>query len=240
MSSDLLHTIIARYERTVTNAKSVPLHFKWFDITGIMPEMPDDKMFRAVQDAVEFGHLPFSHCALFGKDLDGQEFVLFATERKDEQLRFGITGVVFENNSDRNYIVPPLFFDIENGKMVTNEQPKDMQITSITLSMLGVFMNSLDAGPLTAHEPRVEQTFTNRRKLAQNKPVKYTWSTITIQPTPRAYSEHKGGTHASPRLHDRRGHWRITHKGKKVWVKHCTVGKASLGTAFHDYKVINQ
>ncbi|MFZ4766719.1 MAG: hypothetical protein ACOYMN_17340, partial [Roseimicrobium sp.] len=176
--SALLHKIVARYERTVTNAKSVPLHFKWFDITGIMPQMPDDKMFRAVQDAVEFGHLPFSHCALFGQDLEGQEFVLFVTERLDENLRYGVTGVVFEENTTRNYIIPPIIFNIENGKMVTNEQPKDMQITSITLSMLGVFMNSLDAGPLTAHELRIEQTFTNKRKLAQNKPVKYTWSTI--------------------------------------------------------------
>ena len=55
----------------------------------------------------------------------------------------------------------------------------------------------------------------------------FDWHTVTIAPT-AAKSGHKGGTHASPRLHDRRGHWRtIKASGKRVWVRHCKVGDAA-------------
>ena len=52
--------------------------------------------------------------------------------------------------------------------------------------------------------------------------------------------EHKGGTHASPRLHDRRGHSRRLPDGRIVWVRPCKVGDASRGVVFHDYQVKEQ
>ena len=56
-----------------------------------------------------------------------------------------------------------------------------------------------------------------------------------IEP-PKPKGESQGGTHASPRLHDRRGHWRNTRSGKRVWVKQCKVGDPSKGSVFHDYR----
>ncbi len=57
-----------------------------------------------------------------------------------------------------------------------------------------------------------------------------------IEP-PKPRSEGKGATHASPRLHDRRGHLRRLASGKNVWVKSCKVGDASKGAIFHDYAI---
>ena len=65
------------------------------------------------------------------------------------------------------------------------------------------------------------------------------WHTVTIGPRPEPQGS-KGGTHASPRLHDRRGHWRTTASGKRVWVKDCKVGDASRGVVFKDYKIKEQ
>ena len=51
-------------------------------------------------------------------------------------------------------------------------------------------------------------------------------------------SEPKGGTHASPRWHERRGYWRTMKKsGKRVWVRSCEVGKKSDGMVYKDYEV---
>ena len=51
-------------------------------------------------------------------------------------------------------------------------------------------------------------------------------------------SEPKGGTHASPRWHKRRGYWRTMKKsGKTVWVQACEVGKKSNGMVYKDYEV---
>jgi hypothetical protein len=85
-----------------------------------------------------------------------------------------------------------------------------------------------------SYKPIMRDTFTNRRKVAQKKMPLYDWTTVVIEPT-KNKSESKGGTHASPRLHDRRGHLRRLRSGKNVWVKPCKVGDASKGTIFHDY-----
>ena len=61
--------------------------------------------------------------------------------------------------------------------------------------------------------------------------------TVVIEPT-KPKGDAQGGTHASPRWHERRGHWRTMKKtGKKVWVKNCEVGDKTIGAVFHDYKL---
>ena len=75
-----------------------------------------------------------------------------------------------------------------------------------------------------------------RKRAAKGKRPLFAWHTVTIGPKPEP-QDSKGGTHASPRLHDRRGHWRTTASGKRVWVRDCKVGDASKGVVFKDYKI---
>lgn len=63
---------------------------------------------------------------------------------------------------------------------------------------------------------------------------------VVVNATPKVtvVSEPKGGTHASPRWHERRGYWRTMKKsGKTVWVRACEVGKKSNGMVYKDYEV---
>lgn len=63
---------------------------------------------------------------------------------------------------------------------------------------------------------------------------------VVIDNTARvqAPAEPKGGTHASPRWHKRRGYWRTMKKsGKVVWVQACEVGSKSNGMVYKDYEV---
>lgn len=50
------------------------------------------------------------------------------------------------------------------------------------------------------------------------------------------------GTHESPRLHWRRGHWRVIHRGKPIerraWVKRCLVGDVDKGWVHKDYRMV--
>lgn len=45
------------------------------------------------------------------------------------------------------------------------------------------------------------------------------------------------GTHASPRVHLRRGHYRRLKSGTATWVKHCVVGDKNSGIVHKDYSV---
>jgi len=48
----------------------------------------------------------------------------------------------------------------------------------------------------------------------------------------------QGGTHAPPRWHIRRGHWRTLSNGQRVFVRECEVGEIARGAVIKDYRVI--
>jgi hypothetical protein len=91
----------------------------------------------------------------------------------------------------------------------------------------------------TAYRPEPIGTPAQQAKRKRHgKAPLFTWHTVQIKPPvieqPAIGS---GGTHASPRLHDRRGHYRNLKSGKRVWVRDCKVGDASRGVIFKDYEV---
>lgn len=46
-----------------------------------------------------------------------------------------------------------------------------------------------------------------------------------------------GGTHAPPRWHIRRGHWRTLADGRRVFVRECEVGDQDRGAVVKDYRM---
>jgi hypothetical protein len=82
-----------------------------------------------------------------------------------------------------------------------------------------------------------KRTFLNQKRQAKGKSaLTFDWHTIVIEP-PKAKNDPQGGTHASPRRHQVRGHWRTYKSGAKGWVKECWKGDASKGSVFKDYQL---
>jgi hypothetical protein len=46
-----------------------------------------------------------------------------------------------------------------------------------------------------------------------------------------------GGTHASPRWHIRRGHWRNLVDGRRIFIREFEVGDMARGGVVKDYEV---
>lgn len=87
---------------------------------------------------------------------------------------------------------------------------------------------------------RPQMKFINAKRVRKGEvPLDYEHTVVSIDPTvlrlPGVVAQ--GGTHASPRLHWRRGHIRTLQGGRKVQVRPCVVGDVSRGTVTHDYDI---
>jgi hypothetical protein len=76
----------------------------------------------------------------------------------------------------------------------------------------------------------------NKKRSAKFKEPFFSYRILTI---PGTNSEYNGGvgTHASPRMHLRRGHIRRLITGKVTWVKNTIVGNPERGLVEKSYTV---
>tara|TARA_R110000868_G_scaffold195033_2_gene440624 strand:+ start:476 stop:1333 length:858 start_codon:yes stop_codon:yes gene_type:complete len=83
------------------------------------------------------------------------------------------------------------------------------------------------------HRPDAETA--RKRRIRGKKPL-YTYKVITITGKRRVSEVSKGGTHASPVAHLRRGHWRTYKSGRKSWVRAAMINGTD-GIVVKDYKM---
>jgi hypothetical protein len=81
----------------------------------------------------------------------------------------------------------------------------------------------------------------NKKRAKKNRVPLYEYKVLDIVadvlgPKP-ASKPHQGGTHASPRMHKRRGHIRRLRSGRTTWIRNMIVGKPTAGTVEKEYSV---
>lgn len=79
--------------------------------------------------------------------------------------------------------------------------------------------------------------FINEKRMKKGKAPFYTYKTLHIKigDNENAQTVPGSGSHASPRMHLRRGHVRTLSDGRKIWVQHCIVGSKDDGIVEKDY-----
>ena len=217
-------------QEMVALAPDVAIDFHWFDMSPVYTH-------EAHIDADLLGRpLPFPMTALVCR-YDEHKILLLV---KQLSMVTGVAGWVW----DKHKYSPTRGFTyiVKDGQVLVRHAdgtPFDYRTSSATntLAFVAVFLQSLDTTPATGYAPAKRPN--HAKKIRQGKPPSYDWTTVTIQPS-KPRSDPQGGSHASPRWHERRGHWRIIKKtGKKVWVKNCEVGDKTKGAVFHDYRITN-
>lgn len=202
----------------------------WFDASGIPPEQSVNL------DVVSDSPLPFDKCAVVGVEGDAKWIILLA--QVGDCVAY--TGWTL---SESHYTRHPAFTYVRTpeGVMINLlDEDKETYSTEVTrglLATVGAWLLSLSPGVI-AYAPTARKSLINSKRAAKGKgPVLFDWRTVEVAPVAKKMPD-QGGTHASPRLHDRRGHWRtMKASGKRVWVRDCKVGDASKGVVFKDYRV---
>ena len=198
----------------------------WFDVGRLTP-LPETQRYPV--DVLM--HPPFKRTGIAGIDSKGRKFSLWMTAGEKSVTTAGCTMEPLQ------YFEPFAYLETDDGlKYYNNNKEVTRQQIDPVLRMVCAVLAKLSEGG-QAYKPTPQKTFINRKRAAKGKPaLTFDWHTVEIGPK-AIKIEAQGGTHASPRLHDRRGHWRTYPSGKKGWVKACKVGDASKGVVFKDYEV---
>lgn len=198
----------------------------WFDMSAAYQRE------QAVSGGILSRPLPFPQTALVCA-YENKKALLFLS-RVGEIT--GIAGLQWDKKT--TYDIPGFFFIVDDeGVKVRHKDgtPFDYRTSYATgvLAFVAAFLASLETAPATGYLPIKRANW--EKKIRQGKVPTYDWTTIVVEPS-KPKNEPQGGTHASPRWHERRGHWRhIKKTGKQVWVKNCEVGDKARGAVFHDY-----
>ncbi len=199
----------------------------WFDL-GEIPEMV------RVNPAGVLATTPLPYPTVFivGYRRQGGKMILVATQTGDVIALMG--DILFP---DRYKKLPELLLAQHEGEIKRIEQESesddDDEARGYMAGVLEYFQARVNP---EGYRATAKRSLINAKRAKKGKPpLQYDWHTVTIKP-PQMKSEPKGGTHASPRQHDRRGHWRNHPSGKRVWVKACTVGDPAKGLVSKDYR----
>jgi hypothetical protein len=113
--------------------------------------------------------------------------------------------------------------------------PQSDQLTALRFitRQICMFLSALNCQNVKRHEHLPDPKLQKSRKLRGKIPLFSYW-TLHLNGRSEQGDCH-GGTHASPRVHLRRGHPRQYAPGKWTWVQPCAVGNKHLGMVHKDY-----
>jgi hypothetical protein len=137
--------------------------------------------------------------------------------------------------------VSSLLHDAFNSaRKLVNEDRRDIYelVTNVMLADLATyaeFCRTVNENHVTFEDVEPDAKL-NKMRRARGKAPLFTYKTLVIGKKKRK-SQHLGGTHASPRSHLRRGHYRTSSKGVRYWVQPCMVKGETDGFVHKDYVV---
>lgn len=125
--------------------------------------------------------------------------------------------------------------DISNNDFSISYSGPD--IYSLIIYEVTKYISAMNCSNIIKVEHKPDERIQKKRAKKGKPPLFSYWTLELSLPSERTEGPHHGGTHASPRLHLRRGHARQYAPGKYTWVQPCTVGNKKLGMVHKDYAV---
>lgn len=116
-----------------------------------------------------------------------------------------------------------------------DDQDEHLPVIGQTASYYKAFFSALNCSNINSVEHSPSEKLQKARAKRGKQPLFSYWTLEIDLPKSRAVGEDYGGTHASPRLHLRRGHPRQYAPGKYCWVQPCVVGNKAAGMVHKDY-----
>lgn len=175
----------------------------------------------------ELVRLPFPVCWIeFRTDVGFR--ALLCIDRKDY---FDVVPILFKDGAWCGL----LQFSMRTGESLEGRE----SITKFANGFpLACFLSAMNCSNVYSVEDRPSVALNKARVRRGKQPLFSTWTLSISIPKERRDSVALGGSHASPRVHLRRGHPREYKPGSWTWVQPCAVGAKENGMIHKDYKAI--
>jgi hypothetical protein len=167
----------------------------------------------------------FSHLLVLWKEIDEFESVMMGAERRNDGVWVTMMPRSVSMNPDGKI----------NYTSLRDEPENDLATQVFHGAALNLFavLACSNVG-METHEPSAK--LNKKRAKAGAYPI-YSHKTLVVKLSrPAQEAVPGGGTHASPRVHLRRGHIRVIGEGRSVWVQSCVVG-SKHGVVDKDYRI---
>jgi len=121
---------------------------------------------------------------------------------------------------------------------VTPAISESKNLARTVLDVIGIFLTALHCKNVQRTETKPSAKLQRARVKKGKQPLFSYWTLHLTGPNARGVP--LGGTHASPRLHLRKGHPRQYADGSAIWIDPTMVGNKSLGMVHKDYSTTPQ
>lgn len=193
---------------------------------------------RAPKTAEDICRLPYKRMMVEASvaGADCSWVIVQATEVSDTELR-----LIFAQRdlNGRWFSTAPFSVELHGETVRTIGHVDDAQIEhyKYAFALLMRTCLAMQCNNVRAERPAFFRKTTTKPKGGKQALFSHKVLVVDVSGQGSAEGE-RTGTHASPRLHLRRGHIRRLASGETVWVQPCVVGDKSKGMLTKDYRIV--
>ena len=253
--SPLVRDILAKFPFSFS-----PVDYTWLDISLYEPPPEANEILlkftgkrRLIDIPVADYPLPFESMATVNyiRDEHSNEFepVVVTLERHGNKILYKLyifdiaSEAAVQATVDGDAQVSVVNFGREYAKMaIKNKVPREGLLEShrsiLAYILRKVLLVGMHPDPVVSVGRPLGDLKRNAKRKRKAKSQFWEWKTIELKSTVTLPSAPLGGTHASPKPHERMGHWRRYKSGKRVFIKAQIINKHKIetdGFVFHDY-----
>lgn len=152
-------------------------------------------------------------------------------EDKDKPLHIATTGVEVYLDAETQVLSLASQVHITQANWIPSP-------SNIILDVLrAIYMMTYHTGEVYISVPTPREAEVNEKKMRKGKKPLVEFRLISVTAQKRDLPSIPQGTHASPRQHWRRGHWRTYKSGIRAWVEPMLVGDEKNGKIVKDYVI---
>lgn len=166
-----------------------------------------------------------SHSIVLWREQPDGSVQIIAAQRKTNKEWLSVSPTTVTRNSDGSFHYERIGYDERNTDFIKLMHAGAMNLFYI----LGC------SNVETADNPAPAALNKKRARAGKFPVLEYKTLVLKID-APRTSGQAGGGTHASPRVHLRRGHVRRLESGRRAWVQACVVG-STHGMVLKDYRI---